>query len=466
MDGLRDRGARALQARAGSSPRRQAGAALAAALVLGRREALDKATVNALRQSGLAHILSVSGLHVVLVSAILWGILTMAGVPPRVRRWVLMPALAAFALVAGGSAPVLRATAATLGYLLTRQAGRPVLPLPAMWAVVAGLVLLDPAALLQPGFQLSAGVSLALIRWVGPLTEVAEVLPRWLGAALSVAVVGQLASWPLVGVTFASVPPWGAAANLLAAPLGLPLVGASLVAVVLAPAGLSGPLLWLLGLGDAALVGVSTLGGSTAWLFAPVPGTLMVMGLGLLLAGLTRVRGAWVAAVTLAAGSLAWTLAPAWSARPAGEARLLPVGEGLALLLRTPGTAVLVDAGRSATDALRGLAAARTRRLDALVLTHADADHTGGAATLLDRVRVGELVLPRAICRASGGAAARGSGRQAGGEGGAGRGRRGSLLGRHPVSGGVATGQRRARGQRPESGGRIHPGREASARDR
>jgi competence protein ComEC len=397
VDDLRERCAAALQASAGSHPRRQAGAALATALVLGRQESLDRDTVSALRQSGLAHILSVSGLHVVLVSAILWGALTIAGVPPRARRWLLMPALATFALVAGGSPPVLRATAATLAYLLTRQAGRPVLPLPAMWAVVGGLVLLEPAALLQPGFQLSAGVSLALIRWVGPLVEAAEMLPRWLGSALAVAAVGQLASWPLVGVTFACVPPWGAVANLLAAPLGLPLVGVALVTVLLAPLGLAGPLLSLVGLGDAALLGVSTLGGGTAWLFAPVPVPLLLAGASLLLVGLTRIRGAWLAAVALAAASAAWTLAPAWSARPAGEARLLPVGEGLALLLRSSGTAVLVDTGRSAMDALRGLAAARVRRLDALVLTHADADHTGGAATLLDRVRVGDLVLPEAI---------------------------------------------------------------------
>ena len=184
---------------------------------------------------------------------------------------------------------MLRATAATLAYLLTRQAGRPVLPLPAMWAVVAGLVLLDPAALLQPGFQLSAGVSLALIRWVGPLAEAAEVLPRWLGAALSVAVVGQLASWPLVGVTFASVPPWGAAANLLAAPLGLPLVGASLVAVVLATGRALGALC-------CGWWGWATPPWSACrpWAAAP-PGCLhrsparcWWLALGLLLAGLTR----------------------------------------------------------------------------------------------------------------------------------------------------------------------------------
>ncbi|MGV8038835.1 MAG: ComEC/Rec2 family competence protein [Thermoanaerobaculaceae bacterium] len=141
----------------------------------------------------------------------MWWLLTVASLAPRARRIVLIPALLGFAVLSGGSAPVLRATAATVAYLLTRLAGRPVLPLPAMWGVVAGLVVLEPAALLQPGFQLSAGVSLALIRWVGPLAEAAEVLPRWLGSALAVTCVGQLASWPLVGVAFAGVPPLGGA---------------------------------------------------------------------------------------------------------------------------------------------------------------------------------------------------------------------------------------------------------------
>jgi len=394
---VRERGTRALEAGAGGSALGRSGAALAAALVLGRQEMLDRSSVNLLRRSGLAHILSVSGLHVVLVSAILWGILTVAGAPPRARRWILIPALAAFAVVAGAWAPVLRATAATVAYLVTRQAGRPVLPLPAMWAVVATLVLVEPSALLQPGFQLSAAVSLALIRWVGPLTRAAEVLPRWLASALAVALVGQLASWSLVGMAFASVPPWGAVANLLAAPLAMPLVGAALAAVVLAPLGLAGPWLWLVGVGDWALQWVSKLGAGTAWLFPPVPAWLGLIGGGLLLAGLVRLRWAWIAVATLAVGSVAWTLAPAWSDRPAGEVRLLGVGEGLALLLRTPDSAVLVDAGRSAGDALRGLAAARVRRLDALILTHADSDHTGGAAALLERVRVGALVVPGAI---------------------------------------------------------------------
>jgi len=399
VDAGRARLVERLRRAAGEGAFRRDGAALAAALVLGRKEGLDREAVGTLRQAGLAHILSVSGLHVVLVSTLLWGVLTAVGLAPRQRRVVLVIGVLGFAVLSGGSTPVLRATAATVAYLLTRLAGRPVLPLPAMWAVVAGLVALDPAALLQPGFQLSAGVALALIRWVGPLVEAAEVLPRWLASALSVACVGQLASWPLVGVAFAGVPPLGVFANLLAAPLALPLVAASLLAVlaaaVWAPA--AAPLLWAVGIGHAALVRISDWGATSTWLFAPPPPALLAAGAALLVAGVVSWRRAWAPALLLAAGSVAWTLAPARPPAGAGEVRMLPVGDGMALLVRAGGARVLVDAGRGPSEALRGLAAARARRLDALVITHADADHTGGAPTVLERARVGELVLPALI---------------------------------------------------------------------
>ncbi|HPW56849.1 MAG: DNA internalization-related competence protein ComEC/Rec2 [Thermoanaerobaculaceae bacterium] len=399
VDALRERLAARLQRAAGEGATRCAGAALASALVLGRREALDREAVGTLRLAGLAHILSVSGLHVVLVSTLVWWLLTVFGLAPRARRMVLVPALLGFAMLSGGTAPVLRATAATVAYLLTRLAGRPVLPLPAMWAVVGGLVVLEPTALLQPGFQLSAGVSLALIRWVGQLGGAVEVLPRWLRSGLAVACVGQLASWPLVGVAFAGVPPLGVLANLVAAPLALPLVGASLAAVLLAAIWASGAggLAWVVGIGNAALVHISGWGSGSTWLFAPPPPALLATGAALLVFSVVSWRRAWVPALTLSVGSIVWTLAPALPLRATGEVRMLPVSDGMALLVRARGARVLVDAGRGASEALRGLAAVRVRRVDALVITHADADHTGGAAAVLERVRVGELVLPRVI---------------------------------------------------------------------
>lgn len=399
VNALRDRLAARLRGAAGDDPTGQAGAALASALVLGRREALDPEAVGSLRQAGLAHILAVSGLHVVLVSSLVWWFLAGVGLAPQTRRLILLPCVLGFAVLSGGSAPVLRATAATLAYVLARLVGRPVLPLPAMWGVVAGLVALEPAALQQPGFQLSAGVSLAMIRWVEPLAKAAQALPRWLGSVFSVACIGQLASWPLVGVAFAAVPPLGALANLLAAPLALPLVAASLLAVlaVAVAAPLGSPFVWAVGLGNALLLRVSDWSSALTWLFAPPPPAVLAAGAVVFVASLLSWKRAWLAGLGVAAGSVVWTLIPAGSPRAALEVRMLPVGDGAALLVRTPRACLLVDAGRGPSEALRGLAAARLRRLDALAITHGDVDHTGGAVAVLERVRIGELLLPRIV---------------------------------------------------------------------
>jgi competence protein ComEC len=133
------------------------------------------------------------------------------------------------------------------------------------------------------------------------------------------------------------------------------------------------------------------------WLFAEPPPGLLAAGALCLVFGVVAWRRAWVPAAVLVLGSVVWTVAPA--PLPAGrcELRMLPVGDGMAILVRGEGASVLVDTGRGPSEAQRGLAAARVRRLDALVLTHADADHIGGAQTLLERIRVRELVVPGVV---------------------------------------------------------------------
>jgi competence protein ComEC len=91
------------------------------------------------------------------------------------------------------------------------------------------------------------------------------------------------------------------------------------------------------------------------------------------------------------AASLAWPHLPARRAAPF-ETQMLAVGDGMAVLIRTPTSALLVDAGHWPGEALRELSRARVRRLDALVVTHPDEDHTGGAAAVLANLEVGALV--------------------------------------------------------------------------
>ncbi|HVN30464.1 MAG TPA: ComEC/Rec2 family competence protein [Thermoanaerobaculaceae bacterium] len=399
VDRLREAGVQALQASAGVDPVRLHAAGLASALVLERRETLLEGEVASMRRSGLVHLLSVSGLHVGLVAVLAWGALNLVGVRPRARRWLVIVALIAFALLAGGNAPVRRAATAGVAYLLARQLGRPLEPLPTVWAIVAGLVALEPAVVLQPGFELSAFVTLALVRWISPLALALPVLPTRLAQALAVAVVAQAASSPLVGEYFAVVPPLGVLANLLAAPLELLLVGASLLALAVAPiwSWLGGLVLlavaggrWLLGLASAV-------GGIVSWPFPPLPTVLAALLGGLALTALTRARAALAAALLLVSGTLVWMLLPAPGSPWTHRVRVLAVRDGMAVLIESGKTAVLIDTGRSTLDAWRELARVRVRHLEALVVTHPDADHTGGAAMLLERLRVGRFCYPRAL---------------------------------------------------------------------
>jgi competence protein ComEC len=399
VDTLRESGVEALRRSAGADPRRLRAAALAAALALQRLEAIQEGEIASMRRSGLVHLLSVSGLHVGLVGVLAWGVLNLAGVPPATRRWLVAIAVVSFALLAGGNPPVRRAATAGVAFLVGRQFGRPLEALPVVWGIVAGLAVLEPSVLLQAGFQLSVFVTLALVRWIEPLARSLRVLPTRLAQAIAVAVVAQGASMPLVGAHFGVVPPLGVVASLLAAPLELVLVGSSLLALGAAwiSNGLGGPVLEAVAVGQGVLDRISAVGGASSWPFPPLP-AVIALTVGVLgMAALTRCRAALPAAVTLAVASVAWILAPGLPARDRYEARMLGVGEGMALLLRCGAGAVLVDAGRSPVEAWRELARNRVRRLDALVVTHPDADHTGGAAFLLDRLGVGRFAFPEAL---------------------------------------------------------------------
>jgi len=399
VDRLREAGVRALEASAGTNPRRLRAAALASALALQRLESVQEGEFASMRRSGLVHLLSVSGLHVGLVGVLAWALFNAAGVPPGPRRWLVATAVVGFAFLAGGNPPVRRAATAGVAYLVGRQVGRPLEVLPVVWGIVAALALLEPSVILQAGFQLSAFVTLALVRWVEPLAWALRVLPGRLGQALAVALVAQGASMPLVGAHFAVVPPLGVLASLLAAPLELVLVGASLLSL-----GASAVWPWLGGLaldgvaaGQWLLAGASAAGGGASWSFPPLHMWLAVLFAALGLSGLTRARAALPAGLVLVAGSFFWMLAPGRSGEARYEVRMLRVSEGMALLLRSGDEAALVDTGRSPVEVWRELARNRVRHLEALVVTHPDADHTGGAAMLLDRLPVRLFAFPEAL---------------------------------------------------------------------
>ena len=388
-------------------------APLAASLLLAQRDGLDREVRDRFARAGLSHLLAISGLHVALIAGIL---LILAGALRLGRgRGAAVAGLGTAGYVAFLGAPhsAARAAVQILLVLGARATQRPARTEALIAAAALALLAADPGALFSPGFQLSfAGVAgiLSMRRpFLRALDRLAGVriggrrVGAWLADGLATSLAATVATAPIVAWHFGRVAPVGVLANLVAIPLlsaAVPAMALAMaVGVVWVPAGRF--------LGGAAVVLLDALD-ATARIAAGVPGaTVLVPGsVALLLAGaagagwlatrrlgrtrpwVRRLVWAGVAAVTL-------LLAPLRPSADRVEVHAIDVGQGDAIAIRSPaGRWILVDAG-VATD--RFDAGARlvvpylsrhgARRLEGLILTHPDADHIGGAASVIRALR-------------------------------------------------------------------------------
>ena len=264
--------------------------------------------------------------------------------------------------------------------------------------LLAALVLLiyDPGSVSDPGFQLTVFITAALVRWVPPLSETLPG-PRWLTGALAVPVIAQVAALPIVAWHFRSFIPGSIVANMLALPLLGPTVLASVTAALLAPFSHGAAAICLLVLQFLMWVlGALSAPARAVFVLAPAIPSMVVAGLvaaGLIALLPTR-RAKWgVAAwlLFLTAGSLGFL--PRRPAPPTVE--LLPVSDGAAVVIDTESDHILFDAGRFQSEAVQLLADSGRRHLGALLISHTDEDHQGGASRVLEYLQVESLFLPR-----------------------------------------------------------------------
>lgn len=242
-----------------------AGGALAAAVLIGDRTLLDNVTNTAFQNSGLAHLLSVSGLHMSLVAGLAFAAFyfALAFVPDLALRWPLKKVAAGAALLAalaylvlsGSSLPAQRAfvmTGAALGAILL---DRPAFTMRALAAAAVIVVVLAPESVLDVGFQMSFAATAALVAFFeagsaktslpspGPIIGAMQSVWGALRNALTISFVAGLATDPIAAFHFQRVTLYGLAANLAAAPLiSFVVAPAALLALVATPLGWDGPL--------------------------------------------------------------------------------------------------------------------------------------------------------------------------------------------------------------------------------
>ncbi len=427
-------------------------AGLAAGILIGLRERVDRELAADFTTTGLSHVVAISGWNIALVAGLVAALL--GGWPRRRRAGATVAAIAVYTVLAGASASVLRASVMAGVALLARETGRPGTAARALaWAVVI-LLGLNPGTVTDAGFQLSAAATAGLLAWGTPLSARLGAgmpwLPRFVVEGLAVSLAAQAATLPIVLLSFGRLAPLSPLLNLVVVPL-VPLAMATgtlaMAGGLAVGAGAPAFLATLAGLPGALTIGLLVLIVQTA-AGLPFAGVTLAPPAGAALGGLAaaslvviaarrriaralgprqraarpRPQGSAGAAgrraqpaargpgslrsdrgIRLLATLLALLVALATVAavaRPDGRLHVvaLDVGQGDAILVETPaGGRLLVDGGPDPDRLLVALderIPPWDRRIDLVVVTHPHEDHVGGLALVIERYRVARVVEP------------------------------------------------------------------------
>ena len=188
----------AATALAAALPEPEAG--LAAGILIGLRDRVDRDLAAAFTTAGVSHVVAISGWNIAIVAA---AVAAVAGRMGRRRRSVVtMAAIVAYVVFAGASASVVRAGAMAAVVLLARESGRAGRAAAALGWAATILLVADPGLVGDAGFQLSALATAGLIAWATPATDAIERfgkgrVPHWLAESLGVSLAAQLATLPV-----------------------------------------------------------------------------------------------------------------------------------------------------------------------------------------------------------------------------------------------------------------------------
>jgi competence protein ComEC len=373
-------------------------ARIAQALVVSPDADLDAATRERYARSGLAHILSISGLHVGFIAAWLGLLLRALGLGPRSRFGASAALIAGYCWLLGFPAPATRAAVMLAVDGLARLRQRVVAPRGTVALAALVVMLADPWAVRSVGAWLSVAAVAAVI-WAARATRHHRRPVR----VLAPAAAATLLTAPISAWAFGTVAPIGVAANLVAIPLGalaVPGIAAALAASWIAPS-----LAALFAAGAGLVLALLDLVAGAA---AALPGGHVVMEAGPRAAALWAVvaavawwlwrspRRPWLIAARIGfvfTICLSTSLLEVWSLDDCRclSVHFLDVGQGDAAVLRTPGGRWIVIDGGPRTperDAGRRVVVPFLRRHRAgavalVVATHGDADHLGGIPAVL-----------------------------------------------------------------------------------
>jgi competence protein ComEC len=392
----RPRGRGALRDRVAERSARLFGARapLVDALVIARRADLDAEVRERYARAGLAHILSISGLHVGFIAAWLGLLLRLLGLGPRARFAAATALIAAYCWLLGLPAPATRAAVMLALDGVARLRQRVVAPRGIVALAALTVLVIDPWAVRSVGAWLSVAAVSAVI-WAGRATAHSHRLVRLLAPAAA----ATLLTAPITAFAFGTVAPIGVLANLVAIPLGAVAVPGLIIALLLSSGLLAAGAGLCLALLDLVARWAAAIPGGHAVMTAGWPAA--ALWLGALAAAWwlwNAPRRPWLIGARVAFLGAVLSLTTLFRAfTRLSDCRcltvhFLDVGQGDAAALRTPaGQWVLIDGGPRTPESDAGrrvvvpfLRRHGVERLAVVVATHAHADHVGGLPAVFD----------------------------------------------------------------------------------
>ena len=369
----------------GAAPSPQNG--LLAAFVVGDRSGIPEESYEVLRRAGIAHLVSVSGAHIALaagfaalLTSMLWRRsrrLTAVAPAGKAAMLAAIPFALAYALLAGFEVPVRRSFLMLVLAAAVVLSGRTAAAAPALAAAALVIVFADPWAVSAPGFWLSFALMAVVV------TALVNQAPNPLWRFARMQTLVSLFAIPLTLLFFNEASLISPAANFIA----IPVVGFAVLPMALGDVILPGDFLWrLAGWILEKLWGVMER--LSDWRFAawsPASAPWWVFAAAIFGAGWMAVPGGlpfkWAGLPPVVALLL-------WNPPAPENLRVvfLNAGQGAAAVVRADGRTLLYDAGPSFAGELviaPYLRGEGVRTIDAMVVSHDDADHRGGAADVL-----------------------------------------------------------------------------------
>ena len=394
------------------APHDAIGAAIVTAVLIGDRTGLPDAITDRLQRAGTYHVIAISGGNIAILAGLVLGVLALCGVHGRTRALITIAALVAYAEVATSGPSVWRATAMAIVYLAARLLDHRTPPRQAIALTAAVMAVVAPLDVVNPGFVLTFGATCALLesaRLIGRRAASAagqaetHRVRAWVAASIGASVAVEVVLIPVSAGSFSRVTLAGPILNLAAVPLmavaqvsGLLVVLIDRWPVFVSPAG------WLASTSASAIVGSARLVDilpAFSWRVPPphaVPVVVYYLALlTALLAMRPRVRMAaaavFVVALLTIIGVCGRSDAPVTSGL---RLTTFDVGQGESMLLESGDVRLQIDAGGApfgggsfnigARVIAPSLWARHVTRLDALLVTHGDPDHIGGAPVVLE----------------------------------------------------------------------------------